>query len=93
MKTMGKTVEHKPPPEPSGDNHSLIIDHTNKFTVVENWLFDRGDLGAGDKLIYIVLKSWANCERIWPSHKTIARKASVSGFTPRRIMKSGPCVS
>lgn len=83
---MRKTVEHKPPPIPSGDNQSLIIDHTNKFTVVGNWLFDRGDLGAGDKLIYIVLKSWANCERIWPSHKTIARKASVSVATVKRSL-------
>ncbi|MEK6743281.1 MAG: hypothetical protein AABZ15_06720 [Nitrospirota bacterium] len=83
---MRKMVEHKPPPIPSGDNQSLIIDHTNKFTVVENWLFDRGDLGAGDKLIYIVLKSWANCERIWPSHKTIARKASVSVATVKRTL-------
>ena len=86
MKTMGKTDEQKPTPVPSGDNQSLIIDHTNKFTVVENWLFDRGDLGAGDKLIYIVLKSWANCERIWPSHKTIARKASVSVATVKRTL-------
>lgn len=86
MKTMRKTVERKPPPVPSGDNQSLIIDHTNKFTVVENWLFDRGDLGAGDKLIYIVFKSWANCERIWPSHKTIARKASVSVATVKRAL-------
>jgi hypothetical protein len=83
---MRKTVERKPPPVLSGDNQSLIIDHTNKFTVVENWLFDRGDLGAGDKLIYIVLKSWANCERIWPSHKTIARKASVSVATVKRTL-------
>ncbi|MHB8845003.1 MAG: helix-turn-helix domain-containing protein [Nitrospirota bacterium] len=83
---MGKTGEQKPPPVSSGDNQSLIIDHTNKFTVVENWLFDRGDLGAGDKLIYIVLKSWANCERIWPSHKTIARKASVSVATVKRAL-------
>jgi hypothetical protein len=83
---MRKTVERKPPPVPSGDNQSLIIDHTNKFTVVENWLFDRSDLGAGDKLIYIVLKSWANCERIWPSHKTIARKASVSVATVKRAL-------
>ena len=81
MKTMGKTGDIS-----SGDNQSLIIDHTNKFTVVENWLFDRGDLGAGDKLIYIVLKSWANCERIWPSHKTIARKASVSVATVKRTL-------
>lgn len=86
LKTMRKTVERKPPPIPSGDNQSLIIDHTNKFTVVENWLFDRGDLGVGDKLIYIVLKSWANCERIWPSHKTIARKASVSVATVKRTL-------
>ncbi|MHB8844982.1 MAG: helix-turn-helix domain-containing protein [Nitrospirota bacterium] len=86
MKTTRKTVEHKPPPIPSGDNQSLIIDHTNKFTVVGNWLFDRGDLGAGDKLIYIVLKSWANCESIWPSHKTIARKASVSVATVKRSL-------
>jgi hypothetical protein len=70
----------------TGENQSLIIDHTNKFTVVENWLFDRGDLGAGDKLIYIVLKSWANCENIWPSHKTIARKASVSVATVKRSL-------
>jgi hypothetical protein len=83
---MGKTVERKPPPVHSGDNQSLIIDHTNKFTVVENWLFDRGDLSAGDKLIYIVLKSRANCESIWPSHKTIARKASVSVATVKRTL-------
>jgi hypothetical protein len=25
--------------EPQG----IIIDHTNKYTIVENWLFDRGD--------------------------------------------------
>ncbi|MHB8845761.1 MAG: helix-turn-helix domain-containing protein [Nitrospirota bacterium] len=86
MKTIRKTVEHKPPPILSGDKQSLIIDHTNKFTVVENWLFDRGDLGAGDKLIYIVLKSWANCESIWPSHKTIAKKASVSVATVKRTL-------
>ncbi len=83
MRTMG---EQKPPPISSGDHQSLIIDHTNKFTVVENWLFDLGDLSAGDKLIYIVLKSWANCERIWPSHKTIARKASVSVATVKRTL-------
>jgi hypothetical protein len=64
LKTIGKTGEQKPPLISSGDNQGLIIDHTNKFTVVENWLFDRGDLGAGDKIIYIVLKFWANCERI-----------------------------
>ena len=81
MKKMGKTGDIS-----SGDNQSLIIDHTNTFTVVENWLFDRGDLGAGDKLIYIVLKSWANCERIWPSHKTIAKKASVSVATVKRSL-------
>jgi hypothetical protein len=86
LKTIRKTIERKPPPIHSGDNQSLIIDHTNKFTVVENWLFDRGDLGAGDKLIYIVLKSWANCESIWPSHKTIARKASVSVATVKRSL-------
>ena len=86
MKIMRKTVEQKPPPVPTGENQSLIIDHTNKFTVVENWLFDRSDLGVGDKLIYIVLKSWANCERIWPSHKTIARKASVSVATVKRAL-------
>jgi hypothetical protein len=86
LKTMRKSVEHKPPPPLSRDNQSFIIDHTNKFTVVENWLFDRGDLGAGDKLIYIVLKSWANCEHIWPSHKTIARKASVSVATVKRTL-------
>jgi hypothetical protein len=86
LKTMRKTGEQKPPPISSGDHQSLIIDHTNKFTVVENWLFDRGDLGAGDKLIYIVLKSWANCESIWPSHKTIARKASVSVATVKRTL-------
>ena len=86
MKTMRKTVERRPQPVPSGDNQSLIIDHTNKFTVVGNWLFDRADLGAGDKLIYIVLKSWANCENIWPSHKTIARKASVSVATVKRSL-------
>ena len=86
MKKMRQTGEQKPPPVSSGDNQSLIIDHTNKFTVVENWLFDRGDLSAGDKLIYIVLKSWANCERIWPSHKTIARKASVSVATVKRTL-------
>ena len=83
---MWQTGEQKPLPVSSGDNQSLIIDHTNKFTVVENWLFDRGDLGAGDKLIYIVLKSWANCERIWPSHKMIARKASVSVATVKRAL-------
>ncbi|MHB8843397.1 MAG: helix-turn-helix domain-containing protein [Nitrospirota bacterium] len=83
---MRKTSEHTLPPVPSGDNQSLIIDHTNRFTVVENWLFDRDDLGAGDKLIYIVLKSWANCESIWPSHKTIARKASVSVATVKRSL-------
>jgi hypothetical protein len=42
---MGKTGDIS-----SKDDQSLIIDHTNKFTVVENWLFDRGDLGACDKL-------------------------------------------
>lgn len=81
LKTM-----RKPGDISSGDSQSLIIDHTNKFTVVGNWLFDRGDLGAGDKLIYIVLKSWANCERIWPSHKTIAWKASVSVATVKRTL-------
>jgi hypothetical protein len=81
LEKMGKTDDLS-----SGDNQSLIIDHTNRFTVVENWLFDRCDLGAGDKLIYIVLKSWANCERIWPSHKTIARKASVSVATVKRTL-------
>ena len=81
MKVMEKTGDIS-----SGDNQSFIIDHTNKFTVVENWLFDRGDLGASDKLIYIVLKSWANCERIWPSHKTIARKAAVSVATVKRTL-------
>jgi len=86
LKTIGKTDERILPPISSGDVQSLIIDHTNKFTVVENWLFDRGDLGAGDKLIYIVLKSWANCERIWPSHKTIARKASLSVATVKRTL-------
>jgi hypothetical protein len=86
LKTKRKTGEQKPPPVPSGDNQSLIIDHTNKFTIVGNWLFDRGDLGANDKLIYIVLKSWANCERIWPSHKTIAMKASVSVATVKRTL-------
>ncbi len=86
MKTMRKTGEKKPPPISSGNTQNLLIDHTNKFTVVKNWLFDRGDLGACDKLIYIVLKSWANCESIWPSHKTIARKASVSVVTVKRTL-------
>ena len=83
---MRKTGEQKPPSVSSGDNQSLIIDHTNKFTVVENWLFDRSDLGAGDKLIYIVLKSWANCERICSSHRMIAKKASVSVATVKRTL-------
>ncbi len=72
----------------SGDLKGIIIDHTNKYTVVENWLFERGDLSAGDKLIYVVLKSWANCERIWPSHKTIARKSSVSVATVKRSLNN-----
>lgn len=36
---------------------AIIVDHTKKYTVVENWLFERGDLSAYDKLIYIVPKS------------------------------------
>lgn len=71
----------------SAEPQGIIIDHTNKYTVVENWLFERGDLGACDKLLYIVLKSWANCERIWPSHKTLAKKASVSLATVKRSLR------
>ena len=86
MKTMRGDKEHKSPAPSSKNIQSIIIDHTNKFTVVENWLFERGDLGVCDKLLYIVLKSWANCESIWPSHKTLAKKASVSIATVKRSL-------
>jgi hypothetical protein len=85
-KLLSEEGEQKPSHKPSEDMQGIIIDHTNKYTVVENWLFARGDLGVCDKLIYIVLKSWANCERIWPSHKTIAKKASVSIATVKRSL-------
>lgn len=88
MKTMRGRGGQKPPHTSPESMSGIIIDHTNKFTVVENWLFERDDLGVCDKLIYIVLKSWANCERIWPSHKTIAKKASVSVATVKRTLSS-----
>jgi hypothetical protein len=70
----GHNIDDMTSEEPQG----IIIDRTNKYTVGENWLFERDNLSVFDKLIYVVLKPWANCESIWPSHKTIAKQASVS---------------
>ncbi len=53
-KLLSEEGEQKPSHKPSEDMQGIIIDHTNKYTVVENWLFARGDLGVCDKLIYIV---------------------------------------
>ncbi len=83
---LSKKGERKPPHTSLEGMSGIIIDHTNKYTVVENWLFERGDLSVFDKLIYVVLKSWANCESIWPSHKTIAKKASVSVTTVKKSL-------
>ena len=77
METTREKGGQKPPHTSPECMSGILIDHINTFTVVGNWLFERDDLGVCDKLIYIVLKSWANCERIWPPHITIAKKASV----------------
>jgi hypothetical protein len=44
LKTMRGRGDQKPPHTFPESMSGIIIDQTNKFTVVENWLFGRDDL-------------------------------------------------
>jgi DNA-directed RNA polymerase subunit RPC12/RpoP len=73
--------------ETTFDDSGFLFDATRKtYTVIDNWLFEEA-LTKHEKLVYIVLKRYAiNPARIFPSHSTIARAASISVRTVIRAL-------
>ena len=57
------------------------------FTPVWNWLLDRQDLSAMEKLVWITLKSYAGCPEIRPTVQTLAKRAGVSIRTAQRCIE------